>query len=337
MTETELDTGPGTDAAHDALVSLCNDLVNDIATARSEAAVRQALLALSAAPDPPRDWRTLGPSALGFAKAAADPVVPDRAGHEDHQKHCEICGSTRTPLVAGIDGPQGAWVCADGHERECEARQLKRFPPRPDRVPEAFLTALEREDEIRAARHQQPLAGQQEPPEQQQEPAGQQLAVPPGWQMPTANGTYDQNGQWRPPVSYTPPVPRYDPWQHTMRNPQHRQHLVGPVAADLYGHHGYLIDTGGADSPQGGQQEPERDTSTGIPPAGPAPGQQQAAAGVRRDEAGHPQAGSDARGEQQGSGIDTQVIPPRHPAAVVQRPARDRFGSRRKLRYQGRR
>ena len=59
-----------------------------------------------------------------------------------------------------------------------------------------------------------------------------------------------------------------------------------------------------------GQREPSGG-QPGIPAVeGPAAGP--AGAGRRgRDEAGHPLVGSDARGEQQGGGIDSQMIPPR--------------------------
>ena len=313
MTETEQSTEAAVSGADRALVSLCNELVDSIAAGRAiEAQVK--LAASRAAEKPPPDWRDLGPLALGVDhQAAADPVVPDRAGHQDRREHCEICGSTRTPLAAGIDGPGGAWVCADGYERQCEARQLRRFPPRPDRIPEAALSALEREDEVRAARHRQ-----QEPPAAQEETDFGEISETGAFTPPR-----DPYGRWQPP----PPGPGSG-WHHTLRNPQHRSHLLGndPFMNQLYGRAagpGRDAATAahwGAESPQDGQQE-----------ASPAPELPDG----ELDDRGMYEA---ARGLG-GVGGDLPLQPHPDLAASPQRPARprDRYGRRRQLKYQGRR
>jgi hypothetical protein len=157
----------------------------------------------------------------------------------------------------------------------------------------------------------------------------------------TAPGTRDPYGQFQPP----PPGPQSG-WHHTLRNPAHRQHLLGadPFMNELYGR-----------APGPGRQAAQGASAAGGVPGdlhprgilaeGPPGGQQQgqqAQGGVHRDLAGLPLPGSDARGHADGGGTsgagDVELIPhPAGPAARPQRrPARNMYGSRRRLKYTGR-
>lgn len=312
---TDIDeTDESTEVAQQALVGLCNQLVDQIAAGRAEVAVRQAL-ALSAPPDPPRsrEWRDLGPAALGFAQAANPdlPVTPDRRGGH----YCDICGcADEKQIQPGPDAEhfgadRCAWMCKD--ERACEARKLHRYPPRPDLVPEAFLSALGQEDEARAARSRPP-AGQQEPPAGQepaagqQEPARQEEPPVPGWTF-TPFGSMDPLGSFHP-------APQYGPYAHTLMNPQHRAHLLSGQPRPHYYGGAHYIAPEGADSQQDGQQgQREPQAGPAVPAAeGLSPGQAEALYG--------------------GRGTDLPLVP--QAAAVPQRPARRSRGGPRSY-YRG--
>jgi hypothetical protein len=307
------------DTADAALTALAADLVEELAAGR-------ALELAAGLADPPRSrgWRTLSPRQLGLAEAANPdlPATPDRPGHEDRRKHCEICGGTRGELVPGADGEDGYWACAD--ERECEARKLHRYPPRPDLVPDAVLSAVGLADQQLLPR--EPAAAQQPEPESQQEPPESQQE---GWQqrqgwVSSPFGAWDVNGQRHPAL------PRFDAYAHTLMNPVHRMHLLsGQARPHYYAGPNYV--------PPG--------MLSGAEPLEAAGGPQEGSGGTPAPEASEEELESRglheaARGG--GKGTDLQLQQPELPEAAVQRPSRqrpkpDRYGRRRVLRYQGRR
>ena len=293
--------------AEGALLELASSLVDEVAAAR--------LVLTGHGPAPPRE---LTPRQLGLAGAANPdlPATPDRPGHEDRRRHCDYCGGTRSELVPGPDGEDGYRVCAD--ERGCLARHEHRYPPRPDLVPDAVLSAVGLADQQLLPR--QPAAAQSA---QQQEGWWQ----PQGWQV-SQYGAYDVNGQWHPAL------PRFDAYAHTIAGGAHTGHLLSgqtglrrphyyaganylPVA--MYGAEGHEEAPGGQQGGSGGAPAPE-------------------ATEEELERRGLHEA---ARG--QGGGVDLQAQSPAAPEALPvrpaqsQRPPRDRYGRRRQLRYQGRR
>jgi hypothetical protein len=217
-----------------ALAGIAASLIDDIVVARS------LELAAGLAPAPAqRDWRSLGPRARGLAEAAnpdyrAHGVTPDRPGHEDRTRHCEICGATRGTLIPGADGPAGAWTCEN--ERECEARKLHRYPPRPDLVPDAVLTALSAQDEAAQAAR----TGQQQVSEAAEQAVARQMWHPPGWTPGgPGEGSWDEFGQWHPSLPPARPMLPFPPqahgaYAHTLMNPpQPEPPAVRPAAAAL--------------------------------------------------------------------------------------------------------
>ena len=292
-----------------ALAGVAADLIESISLARAAEIAASGVL-----PAPPRDWRDLGPLVLGLAEAANPDyrqhgVTPDRPGHEDRRRHCEICGSTRTPLVAGADGEDGAYICDLGHARECEARKTHRYPPRPDLVPEAVLSAVSAED-ARLARLSAPAPAQQEEPEPEYQP----------YVYSNQYGAYDKQGGWHPaPDRFYADAWAASPWGHTLRNPAHHGHLLGPQAAGLYGHgtgrSAYSAAVAGqqaqrsAPGGQGGQRARREIPAEGLPE------------GV-------------AAALEGGVGNDVQMQAPELPEGAPARPARrqrprDRYGRRR--------
>jgi hypothetical protein len=205
-------------AAELAMTALARDLVEELAAGRA------IEMTAGLAPARPRDPRTLTPTQLSLAEAANPdlPAAPDRPGHGDRQKHCDYCGGTRGELVPGPDGEDGYWLCAD--ERGCIARHAHRYPPRPDLVPSAALDVAAAADAARISR--QPvhdvvsLSGPEVTDSGQAGPGPGEL----GW--------FDSEGGWHAPGG----VWAASPWGHTLRNPAHRSHLLGPHAAGLYGH-----------------------------------------------------------------------------------------------------
>lgn len=201
-----------TDDAEGALLELASSLVDEVAAARALEAIGLAAGLESPPSARPRDWRTLSPRQLGLAESANPDyaehgATPDRPGHADRRRHCEICGGTAGTLIPGADGEGGAWTCAD--ERECEARKLRRYPPRPDLVPDAVLSAVGAADDAEAASAARQQAAQQQAVAEQA--AAEQMASPRGWGPATPEGTWDEFGTWHPPLPaarpLVPPVP----------------------------------------------------------------------------------------------------------------------------------
>ncbi len=210
-----------------ALTALAADLLEELSAGRA--------LELVAGLAPPRspDWRTLTPRQLSLAESANPdlPATPDRPGAH----HCDICGCADSQQIEpGPDkeyfgADKCAWLCKDANARACESRKLHRYPPRPDLVPDAVLSAVGADDAGQAAR----AAAQQEP--QSGKPAGEQSepGQQEGWQTPegwvtTANGSWNARGDW------LPPLPAYQAYAHTLMNPAHRSHLLSGSARPHY-------------------------------------------------------------------------------------------------------
>jgi hypothetical protein len=261
-------------------------------------------------PAPPRE---LTPRQLGLSEAANPdlPATPDRPGHEDRRKHCDYCGGTRSELVPGPDGADGYRVCAD--ERGCLARHEHRYPPRPDLVPDAVLSAVGDADEAQAAR-----AAQQPAPEPQSQPEPEGWRTPEGW-VSTANGSWTARGDW------LPPLPAYQAYSHTIAGGAHTGHLLsGQPRPHYYAGANYLpmavYGAEGHEESTSGQQG----SQPGIPAPEARRGAYEAARGATEE------------------GADVPLQQPAEPEAAPQRPARqrpprDRYGRRRVLKYQGRR
>jgi hypothetical protein len=251
-----------TNDAELALAQVAADLIESISLAR--AAELAAVL-----PGKPRDWRSLGPRARGMAESAGMPregATPDRPG----EHYCDICGcADQDQIEPGPDAEhfgadKAAWMCKDANARACEARKLHRYPPRPDLVPEAMLSALDADDAAQAARKQA---------QQQQAVAAQAAARqqwhPPGWQV-TENGSYDEFGTWRPnlpPVHpLVPPAPVvHSAYSHTLMNPHNRTHLLSGQQRPHYygGHSGYIPP--GLYGAEGHQEAPQGQPVTSGP------------------------------------------------------------------------
>jgi hypothetical protein len=311
-----------TDTAETAFLALAADLAAEI---RAGKALELELVA--PAPAPPRDWRSLGPRALGLAEAAnpeyrAHGVTPDRPGHE---RHCDYCGSTRAELVPGIDGEDGAWTCRD--ERQCLARKAHRWPPRPDLVPDAVLTALSRADDTQAA--QAARTGQQQVQEAAAQAVARQMWHPPGWTSGgPGEGSWDEFGTWHPglpPASplLPPPPAVHGAYAHTLMNPHNRTHLLsGQQRPHYYGGHPGYIPPGVVSGAQSAAELPG-----GTVPAAPQDGGQGAPGPVQGQEGG-----------------DVELQHVTHPAALPARPGQQ-FATppdgvrprKRRLRYSGQR
>ena len=323
-----------------ALAQVAADLIETISLARAAEIAASGVL-----PKPARDWRELGPLARGAAEAANPPEYLRRPGPSAvvplarSEKACGYCGNPDPgQLSEGPDQRYGFtddWLCAPEHERACIARRERRWPPDPSKVPDAVLTALSQADEAHAARLTRPAPAAEEQPEPR-EPL-------PGWQE-SAYGALDTRGGWHPAAN-----PFYaaewvaSPWGHTLRNPQHRSHLLG---SDAFMRQAYGRAAGpgrdaaaaahwGAESarePSGGQQVPQGAQGGQPPPGGQGTPQTEVfgvPAGVHRGL----------------EGGDIQLQQPEHPAALPARPGqqfqqpargvqpRRRQPSRRKLRY----
>jgi hypothetical protein len=267
MTETKAELVAG-NPADAALLGLVNELVDSIAAARYlDLAARHPLPAPPRDPPRSREWRHLGPRARSMAEGANPdlPATPDRPG----KHYCDICGCADPEQIE--PGPDKdtfgaddcAWMCTDANARACEARKLHRYPPRPDLVPEAMLSAVDADDAARAARQQ----AQQQAVSAQA--AARQQWHPPGWQV-TGNGSWDEFGTWRPNLPPAqPPVPPapvvHSAYAHTLMNPHNRAHLLsGQQRPHYYGGHPGYIPPGMAE---------------GAEPAAGAPGGQQVTPG----------------------------------------------------------
>jgi len=300
-----------TDDAEGALLELASSLVDEVAAAR--------LVLTGHGPAPPRE---LTPRQLGLAGAANPdlPATPDRPGHEDRRRHCDYCGGTRSELVPGPDGEDGYRVCAD--ERGCLARHEHRYPPRPDLVPDAVLSAVGLADQQLLRR--QPTAAQPAPPVTAPGaglPSGGGAEVPVN-EFAAYGGWYDHLGQW-----HAPALPQFNAWSHTITGGAHTGHLLsgqtGQRRPHYYAGPAYLpMAVYGA--------EPAQETSPG--------GQGSQQASEEELEARHLYEA--ARGGSPPT-ADVAFQQPAEPAGGTQRPARqrprDRYGRRRALRYTGQR
>ncbi len=285
------------DIADAAFVSLAADLLEELAAGRA--------LELAAGLEPSRspDWRTLSPRQLGLAEAANPEyrqhgVTPDRPGAE---RHCDYCGSARAELVPGADGEDGAWLCRD--ERQCLARKEHRYPPRPDLVPEAVLSAVGLAD--RQLLPREPAAAQPAPAEPQQEEPQEGWQQPQGWQV-SQYGAYDVNGQWHPAL------PRFDAYAHTLMHPANRSHLLSGQGGrpHYYAGANYV-------PPALYGAEPAQEGTSGQPGTDVPPDRELARRGMYEA----------ARGA--GGGVDVQLQQPQEPGGAPARPARPRPRSRR--------
>ena len=306
-----------TDIAESALLALASSLVDEVAAARI------AEVALSGQAPAKRDWRELGPLALGAAEAANPPEYQRRPGPSavvplaKSEKACGYCGNPdASQLTEGADQRYGFaddWLCAPEHERACTARRERRWPPDPSKVPAAVLAALSAADDAQAARRQ-PAARQQHEP---REPL-------PGWQE-SQYGALDTRGGWHPGAN-----PFYaqewaaSPWGHSLRHHANRTHLLG--------HDAFLSQA------YGRSQGPGRDALTAA-----HWGAQEAPGGQGGQSV--PGGGQDAQAAPQGEGGDIpmgQVKPleAELPAAARQvRPRGPQYGRRGrkpKLAYSGR-
>lgn len=132
------------------------------------------------------------------------------------------------------------------------------------------------------------------------------------------------DGQWQPP----PPGPGSG-WGHTLRNPAHRGHLLGsdPFMNELYGRSagpGRYAAQEAAGGPQEAAEGPPEGTE-----GQPSSEGELRARGMYEAARGATEAGS-----------DVPLQRPQLPEAAPQRPARPprgRYGSRRRLKYEGRR
>lgn len=223
------------------------------------------------------------------------PLTPG-AGH-----WCGFCGNPdESQLEIGCDGQKFGtlddWICKDQFSRQCTSRRERRWPPRPEMVPEGIMAALAAADEHDAARlsRQQPARQQ---PAQQQEPAQPAAAVPVS-QAAAYGGWYDQLGQW-----HAPGLPQWNAWSHTIAGGAHTGHLLsgqqGAQRPHYYAGPGY-IPLGMLSGAEGSQAH--RDTSTEIPPYGVPPGVAEALHGQH--------------------GVDVAMVPGKESAAAPHRPAR---------------
>ena len=308
-----------TDETQLVLAGLAADLIEEISLARA-----LEMSGLPARVMGPREHEVARHANPDYQKLRGIPPLDPGA-----RKWCGYCGnSDPDQLVPGPDHEHGFndWMCKDSLDRHCQARHERRWPPMPSRAEPVLMKLARQADEAQAAR-QVPRPAPQ--PEQQQEPAQQEPAKPPvpGWQF-SPFGSIDPFGSFHPAMQASPLshlISGGASMSHAISGGQ--QHMGHTISGIARGRAQGQVPAGGVS----GQQEPQRDTSTGIPPEGPPPGQQE---GELAQSPGWRTAPG-APGQQ--VGIDSQVIPPRDPAAVTRRPARDRFGSRRKLRYQGRR
>ena len=288
-----------------ALTALAADLLEELSAGRA--------LELAAGLAPPRspDWRTLGPRALGMSEAAnpdyaAHGVTPDRPG----RKSCAYCGRTGD-LEPGPDkdwlGDKADHFCTDS--RACIAARERRWPPRPDLVDSAMLSAVGADDARAAVAARQQADQQQAAPEPQQE-----YAVAPGWQYAGANGSIDANGTWRPPVLLPAPPARPAAFRHTLAHYYGFQATVHTLASH-YGAASFVPPVS-PDAAQDGSQS----ATDGPGQASPAP----AADRAELERRGLYRA---AMGTGDGGGVDLQAQGPQHPAATPVRPARRRSRS----------
>jgi hypothetical protein len=250
-------------------------------------------------------------------------VNNDQATPEDPSasQWCDFCGnSAPDDLEPGVDGPERPeMACRDDLLDECVARRERRYPPDLARVPQWIFDAQARltdegtRDMIVAAcgaalGDYLELMAPAVAAGDELELAAQQQPHFPGW-VSTEHGVVNTRGDWFPAP---PPNPNLNwahiNWQHSLRNPAHRTHLISggarwgaPAAAP----------PAQAGPAQGGARE--------IPPTGNPPGVEEALHG--------------------GHGLDLATQPHPDPAATPQRPARiprDRFGNRRYPRRRGR-
>ncbi len=244
------------DEAELALAGVAADIIESISMAR-------AMELTAGLPGPPRRPRELTPRQRDLADNH-DLATTDRPG----RPHCAYCGGTAGKLVPGPDreflGDKADHFCSD--ERACIARRERRYPLDPSKVPPELMDLARRQDEADAARLPAP------PPEPESQPQHEhEHEILPGWQA-TQYGAWDTAGGWHPgPNRFYADAWAASPWSHTLRNPRHHTHLLGPQAPGLYGHGtGQSAYSNAASGQQGAGQAPG-DGGQGdreIPPEG---------------------------------------------------------------------